>query len=388
MGLVLLSGFLLGFAACASDRQSTTPAGGPEIVELRGNEAELYPGREDGAIVSLERLPTGIGVMLKLRSDDERFSHFLVSENDGPPRKFEDGEIPIVYDDNHKPEAQRKIFSIQAVAASGTGSRPFELIIGYFPKELYEKSGQTAPGYVILQKSDIPFSSSRVEDWIVERPGEADVKFAEETWGAIVKDSATPTGKAMALARALIDALNPHRGIPSDLMKTNPFEQYLRATSGRDRVWCGNLAEIFVHAANALGLPARSIDMSRVLSQGPGFELRTAEGHATTEIFDALANKWIWIDLTFSLLGMELQGYGLIHMAELHRSLNDPEKIKLLTGIEYDPATKTDRKIALTESDKRNSLLNFFKKDQTFRYRKRDPGRGSRLKPALEPDPK
>jgi hypothetical protein len=359
-------------ASCQSPK---TPAAEFEAVELRSNEDELYPGREDAAIESLERMPTGVGVSLKLRSDMKNFSHFLYSLNERKPQESENGEILIVFEDNHKPEAQKKTFAIQAVDALGNVSRTYELAIGYFPKELYAKSGQAAPGYVILQKSDIAFSSSRVEDWIVDRPDDKDRKFAEANWGPIFDDSKTPYEKAMALARSLLEALNPHRGIPSDLMKTNPFEQYRRATSGQDHVWCGNLAEIFVHAANALGLPARMIDMSRIRSQGPNFELRTAEGHATTEIFDETTNKWVWIDLTFNLLGMELEGYGLIPLAELHRSLNDPEKIKHLYGIEYDPASKSEKRVNVPASDKKASLLNFFKKDQTFRYRKRTSGR-------------
>jgi len=367
--------FFVIIAAIVSCKRAKTPGAEFETVELQTNEGDLYPGREDAAIESLERMPRGVGANLRLRSDMRNFSHFLYSLSEEKPQRSQDGDIPVVFDDNHKPEAQKKIFSIQAVDALGNGSRTYELIIGYFPKELYEKSGRKAPGYVILQKSDIPFSSSRVDDWIVDRPDEEDKKFAEATWGPIVEGLATPNEKAKALAHSLLEALNPHRGIPSDLMKTNPFEQFRRATRGQDHVWCGNLAEIFVHAANALGLPARMIDMARIRSQGPGFELRTAEGHATTEIFDDTANRWIWIDLTFSLLGMELEGYGLIHMAELHRALNDPDKIKLLYGIEYDPASKSEKRVGLAVSDKKNSLLNFFKKDQTFRYRKRTSGR-------------
>jgi len=342
-----------------------------QTVELQSNEGELYPGHEDAAIESLERLRSGVGVSLKLRSDMKNFGSFLYSVNSGEPQRFEDGALSVIFEDNHKPEAQKKIFRIQAVNTSGNSSRTYELIIGYFPKELYEKSGQTAPGYIILQKSDIPFSSSRVEDWIVDRPDEKDRQFAGATWGPILKNLGSPYEKAKALARSLLEELNPHRGIPSDLMKTDPFEQYRRATAGKDHVWCGNLAEIFVHAANALGIPTRVIEMSRILSQGPGFELRTAEGHATTEIFDEASNKWIWIDLTFNLLGMELEGYGLVHMAELHRSLNDTDKIKLLYGIEYDAASKSEKRVNVRLSEKKPSLLNFFKKDQTFRYRKR-----------------
>ena len=355
-------------AACRVDQPRQTLT---KTVELQSNESELYPQREDVAIESLQRLPIGVGVSLKFRSDLENFSYFLYSINGKDNHKSESGILAITFEDNHKPEAQKAGLRIHAVDALGKTSKDYELIIGYFPKELYEKSGQTAPGYVIVQKSDIPFVSSRVEDWIVDRPDEKDKEFAEKTWGPVVRNLASPREKAQALARSLLESLNPHRGIPSDQMKTTPFEQYRRAVAGLDHVWCGNLAEIFVRAANALDIPARMIEMHRIWSQGKNFELRTAEGHATTEIFDDQLNRWVWIDLTFSLLGMEFEGYGPIQMAELHRSLNDPEKIKLLYGIEYDTASKTEKRVNVPAGDKKNSLLNFFKKDQMFRYTKR-----------------
>jgi len=355
-------------AACRVDQPRQTLT---KTVELQSNESELYPQREDVAIESLERLPIGVGVNLKLRSDVKDFRYFFYSINGTENQKSESGVLDITFEDNHKPEAQKAALRIHAVDALGKTSKDYELIIGYFPKELYEKSGQTAPGYVIVQKSDIPFVSSRVEDWIVDRPDEKDKEFAEKTWGSVVRNLASSREKAQALARSLLESLNPHRGIPSDLMKTTPFEQYRRAVASHDHVWCGNLAEIFVRAANALGIPARLIEMHRIWSQGEKFELRTAEGHATTEIFDEQLNRWVWIDLTFSLLGMELEGYGPIHMAELHRSLNDPEKIKLLYGIEYDTASKAEKRVNVPASDKKDSLFNYFKKDQTFRYTKR-----------------
>jgi hypothetical protein len=140
--------------------------------------------------------------------------------------------------------------------------------------------------------------------------------------------------------------------------------------SGKDFVWCGNLADIFVHSCACFDIPARMIKMIRYWSKGEAFDLLMAEGHATTEVFDEALNRWIWIDLTFLMTGMELSGYGPIHMAELHRCLNDPDKIKGLTAIEYDPVTKTEKRVSVPASTSLDSLLNFFKKDQTFTYRR------------------
>jgi len=69
---------------------------------------------------------------------------------------------------------------------------------------------------------------------------------------------------AREIAKAIIADLEEHRGIPSDEMKgLRPFQQYERALSGRDHVWCGNIAAIFSQACNSLGIPCRRIAMQR-----------------------------------------------------------------------------------------------------------------------------
>ena len=96
-----------------------------------------------------------------------------------------------------------------------------------------------------------------------------------------------------------------------------------------------------------------------------------AEGHSTTEIFDEALNRWVWIDLTFSMLGMDLAGYGPVNMVELQRDLNDPVLAKGLRAIVYDPKTRSEKTVPALESDSRNALFNYFKRDQIFRYTRR-----------------
>ena len=158
--------------SCRVDQPRQTLA---KTVELHSNESELYPQREDVAIESLERLALGVGINLQLRSDMKDFRYYLYSINGTQNQKSESGVLAITFEDSHKPESQKAALRIHAVSAAEKTSKDYELIIGYFPKELYEKSGQTAPGYVIVQKSDIPFVSSRVEDWIVDRPDEKEI---------------------------------------------------------------------------------------------------------------------------------------------------------------------------------------------------------------------
>jgi hypothetical protein len=360
--LFFMATFLIAFPASQTPRPDMT------TVELQSNEAELYPRHEEIALKAIERLPEGVGIRLELRSDITNFSHFLYSMNEAPWQKSRDGILDIRFVDSHKPEVQKILTVIRAADDSGKESREYNLAINYYPRELYEKSGQKAPGYVIVQKSDIPFSQSKVEDWIVASLNAEEAAYAKKTWGGIIQSSSPPRENARRLAKAILDALTPHRGIPSDNMNTSAFEQYRRAISGEDKVWCGNLAQIFIHACRAFQIPARIIGMNRVHSTGKNFDLLLAEGHSTTEIFDETLNRWIWIDLTFNILGMELENGGPLHMAELYRLLNDPEKNHLLISTEYEPATKAEKRVKVLESQYLGSLLNYFKKDQTFRY--------------------
>lgn len=346
-------------------------AAGAENVVLQSNERELYPRLEDVAVRSIERLPDGVGAVLSLESDKSGFSHFEYSTNGEPFRKADGGRLVIAF--KRSPDIQRTETVIRTVGADGGVSKDRFININYYPREHYAKAGQTAPGFVILQKTDIPFAQSRVADWIADRPTADDVGFATVKWGAKVKAAAGPLEKARRLAMLLLDDLQPRRGVPSDKMEAPPFEQYRRAVSGGDHVWCGNLADIFVRACNALGVPARAIRMSRTVSEGSDYNLKSAEGHATTEIFDADLNKWVWLDLTFLMTGMEIAGRGPIHMAELVRALNDPDQIGGLTAVVYDPAKKTETRVSVLECAGRDALLNYFKNDQTYVYARKKP---------------
>ena len=363
--LMLLLAITLGAQTATALKPSQTET---ETIVLSRNEPELYPRREEVSFQKLERLTDGVGARLILRSDMPGFSRFEYASGEAPFQPSTDNTVVIRFIDNHSPDVQKSTTRIRAKDGSGRLSREYKIDINFYPKERYAASGQTAPGYVIVQGSDIDLAGSRVEDWIIDRPTAEDIRFAHQTWGQALERCLTPVEKARQLARAILDSLTPHRGIPSDLMKTTPFEQYRRAVSGRDRVWCGNLADIFVHACASFGIPARDIGMHRFLSEGEGYSLMLAEGHSTTEIFDDALNRWVWIDLTFSMLGMELAGYGPVNMVELQRYLNDPMLAKGLRAIVYDPQAGSEKTVPALESTSRNALFNYFKRDQVFRY--------------------
>jgi len=353
------------------------------VVQLETNYWELYPRREDITLRSLERLTQGVGVRLRLDTSMKAFSHFLYATNDGPLQKSADGQIVISFEDRHTPEVQYATTTIKAVSKTEAYSKPYTISINYYPKERYEASGQTAPGWVIVQNTDIFLSSSRVEDWILQYPTAKEKDYAQGKWRPLLADAESDYGSARALAKSIIDDLEPHRGIPSDKMgKLSPFEQYERVMAGEDHLWCGNIAAIFSYACNALGIPCRQIGMHYPWPPDPkeGYRVLLAEGHGTTEIFSESLNQWIWMDLTFYILGGYLGEEGPINMVELYKFLNDPNRVKGLCIVEYDSATKMENVVPLMESRKKQSLFNYFKRDQQFRYSKRDAADSVKIK--------
>ena len=341
-----------------------------ELVELQRNEAVLYPRHGDVTLESLRGLSQRIGVELVLRSDLPGFSHFLVSVDGGQVARSDDGRASVEFEDNHSVDPQRKVFAAFAVDEQGTTTASRSMVFTFHPAESYAQSGRTALAAVVLEYSEIPFVYSQVSDWLVDTPTAQDVEFARATWGVVVDAVSTSHEKASALAKALLDALDPHRGVPSDIMSSlTPFEQFERAIAGDDHVWCENFAMIFVRAAVALGIPARTIEMTGRSGDTDGsFELLVADGHTTTEIFDTDANRWIWLDLTLNVLGADLPWQGPLNVAGLHRSINDPavrDQVQLTT---YSSATGEEKQVGPTEPGLRDSLLGFFKEEQTYWY--------------------
>jgi hypothetical protein len=350
----------------------TTPSPPTETVPLESNYWELYPRREEIAFGEVRQVSEGLGVRFSLSTSLRECSHYLVSQGDEASRECRDGQVTVRFRRLGDARPQHVTTEVRAVSASGATTRPHRFTVGYYPKEHYAASGQTSPSWVIVGNTDIPVARTTVEDWIVDRPTEADRGFAEKQWGELVRKGASEHGKARSLARAIMVALRPHGGIPSDRMRdAPPFEQYERAVSGEDRVWCGNHAAIFSGACNALGIPARRIGMNHLWASEGDHNLLMAEGHSTTEIFDETLNRWVWIDLTFNILGVDLADAGPVNMAELTRFLNDGSRIRSLAVVEFDPVSGEERRVPAEQSGKRDALFKYFKRDQRFRYTRR-----------------
>lgn len=354
--------------------QAARPA--TEAVWLETNLGELYPSPAEVCLSTYRQTKETPGVVLELQTDLEGFSHFRYAlRRDSLPREpdrvSENGSIPVTFDPGN-PRPQRVEAVIHAVSRSGRRSRPFSIELGYYPREHYAAAGQRTRNWVVVHATDLVRCGTSVEDWIVERPSPSERAYARKRWARLVKPLATDYDKARAIARDLIRALRPHEGIPSDAMKNaSPLEQLARAESGRDRVWCGNYADIFSAACNALDIPVRKIDMQHVWSTEGKTVLEIGEAHRTTEVFDRELDRWIWMDLTFGHWGARLGDGELLHMADLVRALHDERQLERLQIVEFDDERGVEELVPIVESRRGKDLFRFFRTDQRYQYVRR-----------------
>jgi hypothetical protein len=236
---------------------------------------------------------------------------------------------------------------------------------------MYAAAGRTQAGGMVINNSDIPLTASQVSDWIIDQPSDDDIAFALTTWGGVAGSSSDPLERARILAKAIQDKLDPYRGIPSDWMQdAPPFDQYRRVIQGGDHVWCDNFAKIFVHAAISLGIPARIIEMpGRMVDPSSPLLVALADAHTTTEIFDPTRNRWIWVDLTFSILRAETAEQGLLDLVGLQRYVVDDSYARSKISFDtYDSSKQTVTSTVETQAQARGALMRFINRDQRYEY--------------------
>lgn len=366
----------LGIAAVAAPARSAAPsrpARAPEPVLLQSNLRDLYPAPADICLVTYQQMKDAPGVVLHLRTALEGFAHFRVTRQHDSlpagPAAMERGPAITVRFAPDNPRPQRIVTTVEAVTRSGRRSRPFTIELGYVPSAHYAASGQKSPNWLVVHATDLARCGSSVEDWIVERATEAERAYARKRWGPLVRPHVSEYEQARAIARELVRALRPHDGIPSSAMRfAPPFEQLARAESGQDRVWCGNYADIFSAACNALDIPVRRINLQHVWSSEGKTAFEVAEGHRTTEVFDRELNRWIWMDLTFGHLGAREAGGDPLTMVEMVEALNDERRLERLELVEFDPERGVERTVPVTRSARGKELFRFFRDDQRYEY--------------------
>ena len=89
---------------------------------------------------------------------------------------------------------------------------------------------------------------------------------------------------------------------------------------------------------------------------------------ALEEAYNRQTDEWVWMDLTFYLLGANIGNVGPLNLAELYLYPNRPNRMRQLQLVEYNPKTGKVQGLPILESTKRANLFNYYKQDQEFHY--------------------
>ena len=363
--------------SCTSQHSTIRPSDNKEGIvkrkkvktELKNHYGNFYQGREELTIKSIEELASDeIRIKIILQSHLKEFSHFLISTDGSEFHKSLDGSIVADFTIGDS-SAQNINIIVKMISKNGGISQPYTIDLICNAKEYWDSKGATGyPNWITVKT--YPFlnfkPSCTVENWIYKTPRSQERRFADEKWGNLIKNAESNYEKAKLLAKTLMDDLKPHVGVPSDAMKVPPFEQYERMISGKDKGFCTNFANIFIHACNSLGIPARRIHLEKVHSRSDKFSIRMGGMHSTTEIFDDRLNQWIWIDHTYNVLGAYLGEEGPLNMAEFSLFLNQDERRKRLRVLFYNYKDKSEKLLSLDECPKKFASLDGW--DTEFHY--------------------
>jgi hypothetical protein len=326
------------------------PLPGQQVYTLFTDEPEIYPQRNSLTVRAMSRSAAGAGVTIGLGYTVDGLPTYDLTSSGAASVLADSANASLTLDfaDPTSPNLQTGTLRLSPSPAGGAGTSPI-ISANYESPAWLAAHGRSGPPRLTITQMSVPMGSTQVEDWLIGEPTAADVSFAQATWGSAVSGLTSPLDIAQALGRSIIDQLEPHRGVPSDGMNTTPFQQYTRAVSGQDKVWCVNITAIFVWACRSFGVPARITGLGNVAYRGPSYNLETAEGHATAEVFDGNANRWVWMDPTMYHLGMLGPGGRLLGLVEAQRAVNDPDLLQSLTAVEHGPSAP-DAEVPLLQS--------------------------------------
>jgi hypothetical protein len=238
----------------------------------------------------------------------------------------------------------------------------------FYPAKLYEQKGRMSEGsYIIVHKATV---ATHKPVYVYRAPtfSADDRAFARLTWGGLKTVPMTDLALAQAIEEDIMLKLESHRGIPSDVMNvSSPRVQYDRALSGRDRVWCGDLAVIFQYACLCSGVDARVIhtgaDMVKVARR---VRFLQTESHATVEVYSRETGTWAWIDPTGYVLAATLDGAPLT-LLQIVEAMGTPLENRIVVTT-FDVKEKRRVALPLAQSPAAGFMRNYFRSGVRLKF--------------------
>ena len=310
---------------------------------------DVYTGREPIMFRSITELSgSRLGVKVVFESNMSDVTGFAASVDKKPYKESKTGSTTLVFEDTD--QRQEKVVSVKALFGNDQSSSVRQISFFCCSTKFYAAQKMSNhPTYITaVSIPSIPLATGAPEDFIKLPPIPSEICFAEKQWGHCIHKNKSGYENAVSLAKAIMPDLWQHAGFPSDAMNDlRPLQQYERMMSGKDLGNCGIFSPVFASACNALGIPARVLNKSEILSSSDKMNIQIGSSHVTMEIFDNETNQWIWFDVQYYSLGAFLGKEGPLNTIEFHLFLQHPQRRKRLRLRIYDINTKTEKMLPI-----------------------------------------
>lgn len=244
----------------------------------------------------------------------------------------------------------------------------FEMQMSFDPGIAQERSGRKgARDGLFVRKSDVGFLGIMPEDFIPPPPPEDEMEFLRDQFSDQVKNSSTEKEKIKTLAKEIIDLLEPFRGIPSNAMDTlSAVKQLMKLKQSNERVYCGNIADIFLTACLSFDIPARKVGLGNTYDDASDPMIFHSDYHTAVEVFDKEEGAWHLVDLSFYLLEVKMENGRILNFVDFLYLLNSPDAQKEMIVSEYDVKEQKVKEIKISEARNLSRFMDYYKRNQKF----------------------
>ena len=244
-----------------------------QAYDLIANQDILYP--KESQVYIHKIIPNEFSVNIQLKSKYCIYNDNKILKND---------ILTILYPDKQ----ETKIINLTVNCEN------YFIDLTIVPTSVYIKSNNFDPGQFIINRSNIPYSGIDLDSFI--RPIQEEMKDKV--------NFEISSNDPEEIAATILENLKNAHGTPSSKqINSNGYVQYIAAKSGKEKVWCANLADILVYFLHAKNIPARRVN----LWGGSAFDDKTtmktkywfilAPGHTVVEYYH---KGWHMADLTLN----------------------------------------------------------------------------------------
>jgi hypothetical protein len=247
-------------------------------------------------------------------------------------------------------------------------SSVYQMKVSFDPKQFLVDNGKTtSENGFFIHETNITFQEIPSAKFIAYTLNEQEKNEARKEFAIPLQETKTAKEKVQRITSYLLDKLAKSRGVPSDSMNgISPLEQYKRALCGKDEVWCGNLANIFLYACSSYDVPARLISLGNTFKEVGDPLVYHADHHSIAEVY--YDETWHLVDMSFYILDAKLKDGRVLNFIDFWHLMNIPQERKNIVITQYDLKEKRLKDIPVEKALKFDRLMTYYKQNQKFSF--------------------